>query len=88
MAVKIRLARIGKKNEPFYRIVAIDSRSKRDGKSLEILGTYNPRSGELVQFNQERIDAWIKVGAIATDSVKRLQKVFKKQSTSSVAAAA
>lgn len=78
MAVKIRLARIGKKNAPFYRIVATDSRNKRDGEALEILGTYNPRSGELVQFNDTRIDAWIKVGAIPTDSVKRLQKIFKK----------
>ncbi len=78
MAVKIRLSRIGKKNAPFYRIVAIDERKKRDGASLEILGTYNPRSGELIQFHQERIQHWIGLGAIETDAVKKLQKVYKK----------
>ena len=77
MAVKIRLSRIGKKNAPFYRIVAIDSRRKRDGKSLEILGTYNPLSGEIVQFHDEQISAWVKQGAIMSDAVKRLQKVYR-----------
>ena len=47
MAVKIRLSQIGKKNAPFYRIVAIDSRKKRDGKFLEDLGTYNPLTGRI-----------------------------------------
>jgi small subunit ribosomal protein S16 len=78
MAVKIRLSRIGKKNAPFYRIVALDSRRKRDGASLEILGTYNPLTGELVQFNAERINAWIKLGAIPSLAVKRLSKIHGK----------
>ncbi len=79
MAVKIRLSRIGKKNAPFYRIVAIDSRKKRDGKFLEDLGTYNPLTGELVQFHQERVEEWIKKGAIPTDTVVRLQKLARQR---------
>lgn len=78
MAVKIRLSRIGKIHTPVYRIVAIDSRSKRDGEALEILGTYNPLKGELVQFHEERINAWVSKGAIVTDAVKRLQKLHKR----------
>jgi len=78
MAVKIRLSRVGKKAAPFYRIVAVDERRKRDGASLEVLGTYNPLKGEMVQFNQERINFWISQGAIPTDAVKRLQKVQSK----------
>lgn len=78
MAVKIRLSRIGKKNSPIWRIVAIDSRKKRDGAFLENLGTYNPISKELVQFHAERIDAWVAQGAICTDTVAKLVKMNKK----------
>ena len=81
MAVKIRLSRVGKKAAPFYRIVAVDERRKRDGESLEVLGTYNPTKGEMVQFNQERVNFWISQGAIPTDAVKRLQKVHSKSIT-------
>ncbi|MBM18144.1 MAG: 30S ribosomal protein S16 [Epsilonproteobacteria bacterium] len=79
MAVKIRFSRIGKKHAPVYRIVAIDSRKKRDGKCLENLGTYNPLTKEIVQFHDDRVDHWISVGAIVTDSVQRLIKIRKKQ---------
>ncbi len=75
MAVKIRLARIGKKNLPVYRIVAIDSRKKRDGAYLENLGTYDPIKGVLVQFHPERINDWVSKGAIVTDAVKKIQKL-------------
>ena len=78
MAVKLRLSRLGKKNAPVYRIVAVDSRKKRDGKFIEELGTYNPLTGELVQFHQERITYWISQGAIPSDTVSRLQKMHKK----------
>ncbi len=74
MAVKIRFARIGKKNAPVYRIVAIDSQKKRDGKFIENLGTYEPRTGTIVQFNPDRINDWVSKGAIVTDAVKKLQK--------------
>lgn len=77
MAVKIRFARIGKKHAPVYKIVAIDSRKKRDGKYLENLGTYNPMTKEIVQFHEDRIAYWISVGAIVSDSVKRLMKIKK-----------
>ena len=79
MAVKIRLSRIGKKNAPFYRIVAIDSRKKRDGKYIEDLGTYNPLTGEIIQFHQERVDEWIKKGAIASETVVRLHRIVKQR---------
>lgn len=74
MAVKLRLSRIGKKGEPFYRIVAIDSRNARDGASLEVVGTYDPKKKTLVQFHKERFDYWVSKGAIPTDTVKRLHK--------------
>ena len=79
MSVKIRLARIGKKHAPYYRIVAIDSRKKRDGASLEILGTYNPLKGELVQFHDDRINDWISKGAIPSDAVRKLQKMYQQK---------
>lgn len=78
MAVKIRLTRIGKTNAPFYRIIAIDSRRKRDGASLDILGTYDPIEGKLIQFNQEGINQWVSKGAILSDAVKKLEKLYKK----------
>lgn len=77
MSVRIRFARIGKKKAPFYRIVAIDSRVKRDGKFLENLGTYNPLSGEIVQFHADRIEDWINKGAIPSDTVVKLQRRAK-----------
>ena len=77
MAVKIRFARIGKKHAPIYRIVAIDSRKKRDGMFLENLGTYNPKTKKIVQFDDARVAYWISVGAIVTDSVSRLISMRK-----------
>ena len=79
MAVSIRLARIGKKKAPFYRIVATDRRNKRDGEFLENLGTYNPLTGELIQFHSEGISAWVSKGAIVSDAVLKLQRKHKKQ---------
>lgn len=73
MAVKIRLARFGKKHAPVYRIVATDSRNKRDGQYIENLGTYDALSSKLVQFHGERIQHWVSKGAIVTDAVKKLQ---------------
>lgn len=79
MAVKIRFTRVGKKHAPVYRIVAVDSRKKRDGEYLENLGTYNPLTKTIVQWHEDRIQHWVSVGAIVTDSVKRLQKIKSKQ---------
>lgn len=78
MAVKIRLSRVGKKGEPFYRIVAIDSRRQRDGISLEVLGTYDGVKGQLVKYEQERIEYWLSQGAIPTDAFKKIQKMHRK----------
>jgi len=82
MAVKIRFTRVGKKHAPIYRIVAIDSRKKRDGEYLENLGTYNPLTKEIVQWHSDRIAHWESKGAIVTDAVKRLQKIKNKQALS------
>ena len=74
MSVKIRLAVTGKKNQIAYRIVASDTRSKRDGKFLEILGFYNPTSNaaEKLRFEKDKIEAWVKKGATLTPSVAYL----------------
>ncbi len=77
MAVKIRLARAGAKKRPFYRIVAADTRSPRDGRFLEKLGTYDPlvegdgAPGRL-EVKRDRVDYWLGVGAQATDVVQRI----------------
>lgn len=80
MAVKIRLSRIGKKHVPFFRIIAIDSRKKRDGAYLENLGTYDVLNDKFVQFHEERINDWVSKGAVVTDSVKKLQRAYKQES--------
>ncbi len=80
MAVKIRLSRIGKKNSPYFKLVAIDSRKQRDGGYLEYLGTYNPVLGKVVQFHGDKVEKWIKFGAICTDSAKKIIKMHAKQS--------
>jgi small subunit ribosomal protein S16 len=77
MSVKIRLSRIGKKNAPFSRIVAIDSRKKRDGEFLEDLGTYDMLNSKLVHFHEERINHWISLGAQPSETVKRLHRMYK-----------
>ena len=75
MAVKIRLARHGAKKRPFYRIVAADSESPRDGRFLERLGTYNPlQDPAAVALNMDRIKYWIGQGATPTDTVKSILK--------------
>lgn len=79
MAVKIRFARVGKKHAPIYKIVAIDSRRKRDGMFLEDLGTYNPKTKQIVQFHNDRVAYWMSVGAIPTEAVARLIAIKQKQ---------
>ena len=75
MAVKIRLTRFGKKNQPLYRLVAIDEHKKRDGKAIEILGSYNPSDkNNFLKVNKDRLDYWLSVGAKPTETVKHLIK--------------
>lgn len=71
MAVKLRLKRMGAKQKPFYRIIVADSRSPRDGKLIETVGTYDPvKKDAPVTLNNERVIYWLKNGAIPTDTVK------------------
>ena len=79
--VKIRLSRVGKKKTPFYRIVAVDSRRKRDGGVLETLGSFDGLSGKLTKLDQERMDYWVGQGAVASDAVKKIHKVYSKSVT-------
>ena len=71
MAVRIRLTRMGAKAQPFYRIVASDSRRPRDGQYLELVGTYNPKTKD-VKINEEVAMKWLNTGALPTDTVKNL----------------
>ena len=71
MAVKIRLKRMGAKKRPFYRLVAADSRSPRDGKFIENLGTYNPLDGT-VDVKEEETLKWLGNGAIPTDTARNI----------------
>jgi small subunit ribosomal protein S16 len=79
MAVSIRLRREGAKNRPYYRVVVADSRSPRDGKFIEIIGTYDPKqTGQNSSFNVERAEYWISKGAKPSDTVRSLIKKQKK----------
>lgn len=74
MSLKIRLARGGAKKRPYYRIVVADSRSPRDGRFIEKIGSYNPmlpKDGERVQLDMEKVKAWLAKGAKPTDRVGR-----------------
>src|SRR5579864_7756115 len=71
--VAIRLRRAGSKKRPFFRVVVTDSRAARDSSFVEILGHYNPRSKPaIVDVDRERVDYWIKKGAVPSDSVRTL----------------
>mgnify|MGYP001381939092 CR=1 FL=1 len=77
MATKIRLKRIGRRNRPFYRIIIIDSRKRRDGSAIEQVGWYNPleKNKELnYNLKEDRIIEWLKLGAQVTDPVNKLMK--------------
>ena len=75
MSVKIRLSRHGAKKRPFYRIVAADIESPRDGRFIETLGTYNPlKDPAEVTLDKERVDYWIQQGATPSDTVRSILK--------------
>ena len=76
MAVKIRLRRMGQKKAPFYRIVVADSRSPRDGKFIEEIGTYDPTRGpSVIKFDEEAAKKWLATGAQPTETVGKLLKI-------------
>ena len=76
--VRIRLMRMGRKKLPVYRIVVMDARRKRDGRALDFLGTYNPKSKEL-KLDVEGVKEWLSKGAEMTDRVKALYRLAIKQ---------
>lgn len=84
MAVKIRFSRLGRKNRPFWRIVAIDSRKQREGAFLDNLGSYDPIKHTILQLNVDGIHSWIAKGAQCTPAVVKLIKKYKKMSSASV----
>ena len=84
MSVKIRLSVVGKKNAPVYKIVVTNGKNKRDGEYLENIGTYLPRTGEIVQFHMDKLNSWISKGAQPTDTVKRIAQQYKRQQKESV----
>jgi small subunit ribosomal protein S16 len=76
VAVKIKLKRLGKIREPYYRIVVADARTKRDGRAIEEIGKYHPKADpSLIEVNSERVQYWLSVGAQPTDPVRVLLKV-------------
>ncbi|MFQ3573735.1 MAG: 30S ribosomal protein S16 [Thermodesulfovibrionales bacterium] len=73
--VKLRLTRLGSHKKPFYRIIAADSRARRDGPFIEIVGTYDPlKEPSEVKVKEDRVKYWLEKGAQPTDTVKRLLK--------------
>jgi small subunit ribosomal protein S16 len=89
MAVSIRLRREGAKNRPYYKVVVADSRSPRDGKFIEIIGTYDPKKpGHNSTLKLDRAEYWISKGAQASDTVRSLIKKNKKRVASASAEAA
>ena len=73
MAVKIRIKRMGAKKAPFYRVIVADSRSPRDGRFIDTIGTYNPLTTPAeIKLNEESAIKWLNNGAIPTDTVKNL----------------
>jgi small subunit ribosomal protein S16 len=85
VAVKIRLARHGAKKAPFYRVVVADGRSRRDGRFLEIIGRYDPRTEpSTVELDLDKVDAWLAKGAQPTESVEKLVAIARGEKTAPV----
>jgi small subunit ribosomal protein S16 len=76
VAVKLRLMRMGKKKQPTYRVVAADSRSPRDGRFIEIVGTYEPRAEpSRINIDNDKALKWLSQGAQPTETVQKLLKI-------------
>jgi small subunit ribosomal protein S16 len=88
MAVHIRLQRFGAKKRPYYRIVAADSRAKRDGRFLEQLGAYDPmQDPSAISFKVDRLEYWLAVGAQPTKTTASLIRRFRREAPAEQAAA-
>jgi small subunit ribosomal protein S16 len=73
MATRMRLARVGSKKNPIYRVVVADSRSPRDGRFIEIVGRYNPQTDpSTIELDEDKVRGWLEKGAQPSDSVRRL----------------
>ena len=71
--VKIRLKRMGAAKSPFYRIVVNDSRTRRDGREIEVLGTYDPKANPaLVKIDEEKVLEWLNKGALPSDTIRNI----------------
>lgn len=82
MAVKIRLQRGGANHSPFYRLVAADSKARRDGRSVEVLGTYDPKNkdeSKQIHLKLERVEYWLGVGAQPSDTARSLIKQARRK---------
>lgn len=78
MPIKIRLARFGKKNSPFYRIVVIPGRTKREGKFIDTIGHYNPLSqSKKIFYSEEKLQSWLKKGAKISEGLQKLIRRIK-----------
>jgi small subunit ribosomal protein S16 len=81
LSVRIRLARHGRRKQPVYRIVVADSRSPRNGRFLEVIGSYNPQNNDEVRLDSGKLDAWVEKGAQPSETVHRLiRKISRPQS--------
>ena len=82
----IRLARIGARKQPYYRVVVIEKERARNGRSVEVVGTYNPRTSPAsLEFKRDRVEYWISKGAQCSDRVKKLLALPAPAATASVA---
>ncbi len=91
MAVRIRMKKMGRKHRPYFRIVAIDSRQPRDGRTLEDLGTYDPmvrKTEDRVQLKPDRVKYWMSVGALPSEKVQTLLDKHMKKAEEAAASAA
>ena len=78
--VRIRLARFGRKNRPFYRIVATDSRKRRDSGWIEVIGYYNPLTDpKTIEIKMDRLNYWLGVGAKMSKRVEKLKKIYEER---------
>jgi small subunit ribosomal protein S16 len=81
MSVTIRLSRHGGKKKPYYRVVVSDSRSPRDGKFIEQVGSYDPKAVAGIKLDREKLDSWIKKGAKPSQTVSELMKKSRSNQT-------
>lgn len=81
MSVTIRLSRHGGKKKPYYRVVVSDSRSPRDGKFIEQVGSYDPKIAAGIKLDREKLDSWIKKGAKPSQTVSELMKKSRSNQT-------